>query len=92
MDKFKSYICPRKNKRIAWHHLKQWKQAPGESFDHFVKDLRLILMDCEYTDPDDVLTDAIIAGIKEVKVQETMFSKGEELSWAKALEIGHAMS
>ncbi len=40
LDKFASYIRPRKNKRIARHHFKQRKQGPTESFDNFVKDLR----------------------------------------------------
>ena len=41
--------------------------------DHLitVKDLTLIIMDCEYTDPDDVLIDAlIIAGVRHAKVLE----------------------
>ena len=70
LDKFANYIRPRKNKRIARHRFKQRKQGPTESFDNFLKDLRLILMDCEYTDPDDMLVDAIIAGVREKRVQE----------------------
>lgn len=54
LDKFANYIRPHKNKRVARHRFKQRKQGSTESFDNFVKDLRLILMDCEYTDPDDV--------------------------------------
>ena len=46
---------PRKNNRF-----KLRKQGPSESFDHFVKDLRLILMDCDYADSDDMLIYAII--------------------------------
>jgi len=37
-----------------------------------VKDLKLLLMDCEYADPDDMLIDAIIAGVKEKRVQERL--------------------
>ena len=63
LDKLEAYVRPRKNKRIARHKLKLRKQSTGESFDNFVKDLRLILMDCEYTDPDDILIDSIIDGV-----------------------------
>ncbi|KAL7395306.1 hypothetical protein ABVT39_014186 [Epinephelus coioides] len=38
-------IRPRKNKRIARLRFKQRKQGSSESFDNFVKDLRLTLMD-----------------------------------------------
>uniref|UniRef100_A0A3B1K366 Gypsy retrotransposon integrase-like protein 1 n=1 Tax=Astyanax mexicanus TaxID=7994 RepID=A0A3B1K366_ASTMX len=87
LDKFSSYIRPRKNKRIARHRFKQRKQGASESFDHFVKDLRLLLMDCEYADPDDMLIDAIIAGVREKRVQERLLDKGEDLTLAKAVEI-----
>ena len=87
LDKFAAYIRPRKNKRIARHRFKQRKQGATESFDHFLKDLRLLLLDCEYTDADDMLVDAIIAGVREKRVQERLLDKGEDLTLAKAIEI-----
>ena len=70
------------------------KQNTGESFDNFVEDLRLILMDCEYTDPDDILIDSIIDGVHAKKLQERLLDRGEEVTLAKAIEIGqqHEMS
>ncbi|KAG7522845.1 hypothetical protein JOB18_001506 [Solea senegalensis] len=87
LDKFANYIRPRKNKRIARHRFKQRKQGATESFDRFLKDLKLLLMDCEYADSDDMLIDAIIAGVKEKRVQERLLDKGEDLTLAKAIEI-----
>ncbi|ROL46656.1 hypothetical protein DPX16_12549 [Anabarilius grahami] len=87
LDKFANYIRPRKNKRIARHRFKERKQGVTEGFDHFVKDLRLLLMDCEYGDPDDMLIDAIIAGVREKRVQERLLDKGEDLTLPKAIEI-----
>lgn len=46
LDKFEAYIRPRKNKRTARFKVKQRKQGESGSFDNFVKDLRLIIMDC----------------------------------------------
>ena len=86
-DKFANNIRPRKNKRIARHRFKLREQGPSESFDHFVKDLRLILMDCEYADLDDMLIDAIIAGAREKRVQERLLDRGKDLTLAKAIEI-----
>ena len=85
LDKLEAYVRPRKNKCIARHKLKLCKQNTGESFDNFVKDLRLILMDCEYTDPDDILIDSIIDGVHAKKLQERLFNRGEELTLAKAI-------
>lgn len=87
LDKFAAYVRPRKNKRIARHRFKQRKQGASEGFDNFVKDLRIMLMDCEYADSDDMLIDAIIAGVREKRVQERLLDKGEDLNLAKALEI-----
>ncbi|CAJ1066454.1 Transposon Ty3-G Gag-Pol poly [Xyrichtys novacula] len=87
LNKIAGYIRPRKNKRIARHCFKQRKQGATEGFDHFVKDLKLLLMDCEYADSDDMLIDAIIAGVRETRVQERLLDKGEELTLAKAIEI-----
>ena len=55
LGKFEAYIRPRKNKRIARHRLKQ----------RIVKDLRLILLDCSYHDPEDNLIDCRINGTSE---------------------------
>ncbi|XP_062601691.1 uncharacterized protein K02A2.6-like [Saccostrea cucullata] len=60
LDKFQAYVSPRKHKRAARFKVKQRKQGESELFDNFVKDLKLIIMDCEYTNPDDVLIDAIM--------------------------------
>lgn len=87
LDKFANYIRRHKNKRVARHRFKQRKQGPTESFDNFAKDLRIILMDCEYADSDDMLIDAIIAGVREKRVQERLLEKGEDLILCKAIEI-----
>ena len=88
LDKLENYVRPRKNKRIARHKLKLRKQSQEESFDNFVKDLRLILMDCEYADPDDILIDSIIDGVHAKKLQEKLLYQGEDLTLASAIKIG----
>ena len=87
LAKFEAYIRPRKNKRIARHNLKQRRQTQAESFDKFLTDLRLIIMDCDYRDPDDILIDCIIDGVHDRKVQERLLDRGEALVLSKAIEI-----
>ena len=70
--KFEDYIRPRKNERIARHCFKLRKQTSEESFDNVVKDIGLLLLDCEYNEPDDMLTDVIIGGVCEKRVQERL--------------------
>lgn len=64
LNKFEVYVWPReKNKRAAWFKVIQRKRNEGESFDNFVKNVRLILMDSKYADTDDTLIDANITGV-----------------------------
>lgn len=44
-------------------------------------------MDCEYTNPDDMLVDAIIIGAREKGVQERPLERGESLALIKATEL-----
>ncbi|KAJ8305094.1 hypothetical protein KUTeg_017354 [Tegillarca granosa] len=88
LDKLEAYVRPRKNKRVARFRAQQRKQSHGESFDNFVKDLRIILMDCEFADPDDMLIDLIINGMSHAKVQERLLDQGQGLTLSKAIDIG----
>lgn len=72
LEKSARYIRPRENKRITHCRFKQRKQCTSESFNHFVKDLWLLLMDCKYAEPDDMLTDAFITRICEKREQERL--------------------
>ena len=55
---------------------------------NFVKDLKVILMDCEYDNTDDILVDCIIDGVADSKLQEKLLDRGGDLSLSKAIEIG----
>lgn len=48
-----------------------------------MKDLKLLLMDCQYADTDGMLIDAIIAGVRQARVQERLLDEGEDLIWLK---------
>ena len=70
LAKLKEYVKPAENKRIARFKAHQRKQNEGETFDNFVKDLRLLLLDCDYDDSEDILVDLLVSGVKHQKVQE----------------------
>ena len=87
-QKFEEYIRPRKNKRISRHKLKNRRQVSGETFMSFVKDLKVILLDCDYDNTGDILVDCIIDGVADSKLQEKLLDRGGDLSLSKAIEIG----
>lgn len=70
LQKFEDYVLPQRNKRIARFQFNRRSQLDGETFDNFVKDLRLLAMECDFTDSDDLLVDALIRGVFHKKVQE----------------------
>jgi len=45
-------------------------------------------MDCDYTDPDDNVIHLIIDAVHAKKLQERLLDHGEELTLAKAINIG----
>ncbi|GFR98759.1 Pol polyprotein [Elysia marginata] len=55
---------------------------------NFVKDLKVILMDCEYENPGDVLVACIIYKVVDSKLQEKLLDRGGDLSLSKAIEVG----
>ena len=46
-----------------------------------------MIMDCSYTDSDDMLFDAIIDGMYETKLQECYLNRGKDIIPAKPIEI-----
>ncbi|GFS10371.1 Pol polyprotein [Elysia marginata] len=73
---------------MSRHKLKNRKQTSTETFTNYVKGLKVILMDCEYENPEDILIDCIIDGVADAKLQEKLLDRGEGLTLAKALELG----
>lgn len=45
-------------------------------------------MDCEYTEPGDILIDLISDGVQAKKLQVNFLDQGEELTLANAVKIG----
>ncbi|XP_052242487.1 uncharacterized protein K02A2.6-like [Dreissena polymorpha] len=88
LKKIEDYVRPRQNKRVSRLRAHQRKQLDGESFDNFTKDLRLLVMDCEYENSDDMLVDLIISGVKHPEFQERLLDHGQKLTINKAIEIG----
>ena len=68
-QKLEDYVKPLKNKHVARYKAHQRRQQEGETFNNFVKDLRILLMDCEFAGNNDILIDLIKSGARQPKVQ-----------------------
>ena len=87
--KFKDYVKPKSNFRIARYKLRECKQTDSEPVDVFVKRLRTILAECKYPkEQQEVhLLDAMIFGIKLEKVQSQLLQHDETLTVDQALML-----
>ena len=48
LNKLENYVRPAKNKSVARVKAQRRKQNEGDSVDNFVKDLNILLLDCDY--------------------------------------------
>ena len=63
-DRFAGYCQPQKNLTYLRHQFFIRSQAPGESFDHFLLDLRSKGKHCEFGDlHDSLFRDRLMAGV-----------------------------
>ncbi|CAH0730973.1 unnamed protein product, partial [Brenthis ino] len=71
------YVSPRVNQVFERFKFNDRKQKEGESFDHFLTDLKQLLLNCNFSDKsepieDQLLRDKIVQGVYDKRVQEQL--------------------
>ena len=89
-SKFDSHVQPKSSFRVARFQLRALKQNNGESIDSFFTRIKVLLRQCQYKEPDEMLLDTLIAGVNDESVQRKLISKDKELTVDKALDIRRA--
>jgi transposase InsO family protein len=87
--KFKDYVKPKSNFRVARFKLRSYRQSDSEPVDSFVKRLRTIIAECKYPKEHEKehLIDSLIFGIQSEKVQGTLLQKDDKLTIDDALTL-----
>ena len=85
--KYEEYVIPKCNKVFARYKFHQKIQREGESFEQFLTDLKLLVKDCGYTDPDEMVRDRVVIGCHSTKTREKLIQEGSELTLEKAIDI-----
>ena len=62
-------------------------QQEGESFEQFLTDLKLLVKDCGYGDPDEMVRDRVVIGCHSTKTREKLIQEGSDLTLEKAIDI-----
>ncbi len=89
VDEFQRYVRPRSNFRVARFRLLGSSQRPDESADAFVKRLKTVIADCDYseTEQSSIIVDVFIIGLRLKSVQSSLLKEGKNLSIGEALRV-----
>ena len=63
---------------FARYKFHQEVQQEGESFEQFLIDLKLLLKDCDYVDPDEMVRNRVIIGCNATKTREGLIQVGSD--------------
>jgi hypothetical protein len=85
--RFKDYVAPKSNFRLARFKLRSLKQETGETVDTYIKKVRLLVNECKYTNPDDHIIDALVFGTSNDRVRSKLIQMDEKLTLATAWDI-----
>ena len=78
---------PKSNRVFARYKFHQKVQQEGESFEQFLTDLKLLVKDCGYGDPDEMVQDRVVIGCHSTKTREKLIQEGSDLTLEKAIDI-----
>ena len=84
---FREYCAPKKNTVFARYLFQERKQKEEEAFESFVTDLRNLVKECEYMEPENMVRDKIVGGIKSKEIRQLLLTEGDNLTMSKAIEI-----
>ena len=87
---FREYCAPKKNTVFARFVFQERRQKDGEAFEHFVTDLRNLVKECEYLEPDNMVRDKIVGGIQSKEIRQLLLTEGDKLTMSKAIEIANS--
>ena len=89
-DNFEKYVKPRSNIVYNRYRFSSRIQNDDETFDQFVTDLQILVKDCSYDKPDEMVRDRVVFGVRNNKVREKFINIGSDLTLEKTLDIARA--
>ena len=86
--KFKTYLEAKKNPIMAAVQFDRRLQQPGESFDTFVTDLKLLARGLDIAESDKLIRNAIACKSLDERVRQKCLEKSKGLTLDTAIDIG----
>ena len=90
IDGFTEYVKPRTNTVYNRFLFQTRTQKAEETFDQYYTELKLLVKDCTYDKPDEMVRDRLVAGITSSKLRDKLLNIGSDLTLVKTLDIARA--
>ena len=86
-ERFANHVEPKCNPVFSRYKFHKRVQAESETVEQFVTDLKLLVRDCCFKEPDEMIRDRIVFGTNSRKIREKLINEGKELTLDKAIDI-----
>ena len=86
-ERFANHVEPKCNPVFSRYKFHKRVQAESETVEQFVTDLKLLVRDCSFKEPDEMIRDRIVFGTNSRKIREKLINEGKELTLDKAVDI-----
>lgn len=64
-------------------------QKENETCEEFVTALNVLVKDCAYTNPDEMIRERVVFGIHSAKIRQKLITTGSDLTLTKAIDIAN---
>ena len=85
-QRFKKHVQPILNPIFNRYKFNLAVQS-ADTVEQYITRLKMLVRDCRYHDPDEMVRDRIVFGIQEEKAWEKLINVGVEFTLAKATDI-----
>lgn len=88
--RFEEYLMPKTNTIFARYKFNERLQGEGESFEHFVTELNLLVKQCGYANSEEMVRDRIVFASNLPHVRDKLLNQGSDLTLDKAIDIARS--
>lgn len=84
---FQAYFEPKSNKVFTRYKLQCRTQNENETCEEFVTALKILVKDCAYANPVEMISDRVMLGLRSSKIREKLITTESDLTLTEARDI-----
>ena len=86
-ERFANHVEPICNLVFCRYKFHKRVQAESETVEQFVTDLKLLVWECSFKKPNEMICDRIVFGTNSLKIRGKLINEGKDLILDKAMDI-----